>query len=77
MILGTSKVLSKSGPVDLLTITKMLKKMQEKIWNHPGKYYLCKSWTHEISKKMMSHIDKSNIFQDDSIFFLVFFEAFW
>ena len=30
MILGTSKILSKSGPVDLLTITNMLQKIQEK-----------------------------------------------
>ena len=29
MIPGTSKILSKSGPVDLLTITKMLQTIQE------------------------------------------------
>ena len=37
MILGTSKIWSKSGPGDLLIITKMLQKIQEKLWNHPGK----------------------------------------
>ena len=36
MISGTSKILSKSGPGDLLIITKMLQKIQEKLWNHPG-----------------------------------------
>ena len=40
MILGTSKILSNSGPVDLLIITEMLQKMQEKIWNPPGTYFL-------------------------------------
>ena len=37
MIPGTSKILSKSGPGTLLIITKMLQKIQEKLWNHPGK----------------------------------------
>ena len=36
MIPGTSKILSKSGLQHLLTITKMLQKIQEKLWNHPG-----------------------------------------
>ena len=36
MIPGTSKILSKSGLQHLLTITKMLQKIQEKIWNHLG-----------------------------------------
>ena len=37
MIPGTSKILSKSGLQHLLIITKMLQKIQEKIWNHLGK----------------------------------------
>ena len=37
MIWGTSKMLSASGPVDLLTITKMLQQMQNNMgasWKH-------------------------------------------
>ena len=37
MISGTSKILSKSGPVALLIITRMLQKIQEELWDHPGK----------------------------------------
>ena len=36
MILGISKIWKKTGPVDLLIITKCLKKYK-KLWNHPGK----------------------------------------
>ena len=48
MISGTSKIWSKSGPGDLLIITKMLQKIQEKLWNHLGKYYCCQSGTSKI-----------------------------
>ena len=44
MIPGTSKILSKSGPGTLLTITKMLQKIQEKLWNHPGKILFMSIW---------------------------------
>ena len=37
MISGTSKNWSKSGPVDLLTITKMAQRIQETLWEHPAK----------------------------------------
>ena len=45
MILGTSKIWSKYGPVDLLTITKMLQNIQEKYGTVLDKYYLCQSGT--------------------------------
>ena len=32
---GTSKILSKYGPVTLPIIMELLLKMQEKIWKHP------------------------------------------
>ena len=48
MIWGTSEIWSKSGLVDLLTITKILLKIQEKLWEHPGKYYLWKCETHKF-----------------------------
>ena len=35
-------MLSNFGPVDLLTITKILQTIQEFFWGHPGKYYFCK-----------------------------------
>ena len=50
MILGTSIFLSKSGPADLLTITKMLQTIQEKYGNILEKYYLCKYETQQILK---------------------------
>ena len=43
MILGTSKIWSKSGPVDLLIITNMLQKIQENMGN---------SWKHIIFVNM-------------------------
>ena len=50
MISGTSKICSKFGPVDLLSITKRLQRIQDKLWNHPGKYDICQSGTQQISK---------------------------
>ena len=44
MIPGTSKILSKSGPGTLLIITKMLQKIQEKLWNHLGKILCLSIW---------------------------------
>ena len=52
MISGTSKVLSKSGPVDLLKITKMLHKTQENYGTILGKYCFCRYGTHKISNKI-------------------------
>ena len=48
MILGTSNILSKSGPVALLIITKMAQTIQEKYGNILGKYDLCQYGTQEI-----------------------------
>ena len=45
MISGTSKIWSKSGPVDLLTITKMLQRIQEKYGIILEQYYICQSGT--------------------------------
>ena len=45
MIPGTSKIWSKSGPVTLLTIAKMLQKIQETM----DTYYFCQFGTHNIS----------------------------
>ena len=50
MISGTSNILLKSGPGDLLTITKMLQKIQEKYGIILEKYYLCQYGTHKILK---------------------------
>ena len=44
MIPGTSKILSKSGPGTLRIITKMLQKIQEKIWNHLLKILFLSIW---------------------------------
>ena len=57
MISGTSKIWLKSGPVDFLTITKMLQKIEEQLWNHPGKYYLCQYGTHVLKmfEKSVGH----------------------
>ena len=46
MISGTSKISSKSGPVDFLIITKMLQKIRDKSGNILETYYLWKSETH-------------------------------
>ena len=51
VIWGTSKIWSKSGPVDLLSITKMLQKIREQLWEHPGNIYIymfCQFGTHKI-----------------------------
>ena len=48
MIPGTSKILSKSGPGDLRIITKMLQKIQDKLWNHPGKILFLSIWDIKI-----------------------------
>ena len=48
MIPGTSKMLSKYGPGDLLTITKMAQKIQENYGIILETYYVCQSGTHKI-----------------------------
>ena len=47
MIRGTSKIWSKTGPVDLLIITEMLQRIQEKYGISLVKYYLCQYGTQE------------------------------
>ena len=37
-------MLSKFGPVDLLTITKMAQPIQENLWNHPGNILFMSIW---------------------------------
>ena len=65
MILGTSKIWSKSGPGGLLTITKMLQKIQEKVWNHPGKILFLSIWDIIFSKIIgicMSYVPDFSVF---------------
>ena len=50
MILGTSKILTKSGSADLLTITNMLQRIQENMETSWQKYDLCQYGTQEIRK---------------------------
>ena len=50
MISGTSNIWLKSGPGDLLTITKMLQKIQENYGIILETYYLCQSGTQKIRK---------------------------
>ena len=45
MISGTSEIWSKSGPVALLTITKMVQRIQEKYRIVLETYYLCQYGT--------------------------------
>ena len=49
MIPGTSKKLSTSGPVALVTITKMAQTIQEKYGIVLEKYYLCQYGTQQNS----------------------------
>ena len=61
MILGTSKIWSKSGPVDLLIITKMLQRIQEQLWNHPGNILSMSIW--DIKKfETFSILDPPNTY---------------
>ena len=61
MIPGTSKILSKSGLQHLLTITKMIQRIQEKIWNHPGKILFMSIWDSKKSEKI-SILDPPNTY---------------
>ena len=72
MISGTSKILSKFGPVDLLTITRMARTIQEKLWNHPGNILLFRIWGSEnvFSSFQILRYGRIICFKDDSIFFL-------
>ena len=56
MISETSKIWSKSGPVDLLIITKMLQTIQEQVWEHPGKCYLCQSVTQQKNEHFRTNV---------------------
>ena len=48
MILGTSKMLSKSGPAALRSITKMFQNIQENYGIILEKYYLCQDGTQQF-----------------------------
>ena len=61
MILGTSKIWSKSGPADLLTITKMAQNIQEKLWNHPGQILFMSIWDSQNSENF-SILDPPNTY---------------
>ena len=52
MILGSSKIWLKSGPVDFRITTKMLQRIQEKYGIIMGKDYLCESGTYVFVSKM-------------------------
>ena len=63
MISGTSKISLNLDPINgqiwtrgpriyRLYYTKILQKILESIWEHPGKYYLWKSETQKIRKKI-------------------------
>ena len=56
MIWGTSNILLKSGPVTLLSITKILQRKQEKYGIILGKYYLCQSGTQENRKHRKMYV---------------------
>ena len=58
MVSGTSKKWSKSGPVALLIITKMLQTIQENYGIILEKYYLCQYGTQKLKKleKCMSYV---------------------
>ena len=70
MIPGTSEILSKSGPVDLLIITKMLKKIQERIWNHLGKILFLSIWDIKNFETNRNLYVLGTIFSDCFPFFL-------
>ena len=81
MIPGTSKIWSKSGPGDLLIITKMLQKTQAKYGIILETYYFCQYVTHKISKIFEICMSDVPVFLDCSDFvpfvrriFLWFFE---
>ena len=63
MISGTANIWSKSGPVNLLTITKMLQKIQEKYGVILEKYYLCQYWTQQDATNRESVCHRYHIFQ--------------
>ena len=48
MISGTSKTWSKSGPGALLNITKLAQRIQEKLWNRPGKILFMSIWDSHV-----------------------------
>ena len=63
MILGTSKFLSKSGPADLLIITKRLQRIQENYGIILDKYYFCQYGTQNKLKVCMSYVPCVSIFR--------------
>ena len=76
MILGTSKILSKSGPVALPIIIKLLEKYK-KILEHPWNIWILEIWESENLK-----IFESSVYQIPSVFLWTFgsfflFLIFW
>ena len=55
MICGTSEICVKAGPVDLLTITKILQKIQKTLWGGPGKILSLEIRESRISK-ILEHV---------------------
>ena len=70
MLLGTLKIVSKSGPVEFLIITNMVQNIQEQLWNHPGKYYLCKYGTQTNWKNKQMYFPCTMLFLIFCISFL-------
>ena len=73
-ISGTSKIWSKSAPIDLLTITKMLQTIQGNYgpWNHPGKILLLSIWDSRHFKMFEKVCPRYHVFR--SLFFAFFVE---
>ena len=82
MISGTSKILSKAGPVDLLTITKMLRKYKKCYGNILETDCLCKYGTHFLKGLETIYVRGTMLFVENlsisffrvSHFYIVFYE---
>ena len=76
---GTSKILSKSGPVTLPTIIKILQKNTRKILEHPWKIWILEIWESENLKTSGSPVYRTSRFfwQTFVFFLLVFYFRIW
>ena len=77
MILGTSKIWSKSGPVDLLTITKLAQKIQENMepyWKH---IIFANLVLKKIKKIRKVVCPRFHVLKNEYIICIIFCEAFW
>ena len=63
MFLGTSEILLKYGPVDLLVITKMLQKIQENYGIVLDNYYLCEYGTQNVLEKWKHETPSYRLFR--------------